>query len=129
MRNYSIINCYAAPNNTLIMSARKRTELTLRDKVRLIKASSGKSHRQLALESNDNDTSDSLSVIKKYTFHETMAAVSVIKDCTKDRCLLDDILHFMFNIEDKLQDSHVKIKSTGQQSSTNLSFQLQQAVL
>ena len=30
------------------MSARKRAELTLRDKVRLIKASAGKSYRQLA---------------------------------------------------------------------------------
>ena len=39
------------------MSARKRTELTLRDK-----ASAGKSHRQLGVESDDDDTSDSLSV-------------------------------------------------------------------
>ena len=57
----------------------------------------------------DDDTSDSLSVIKKYLLHETMAAVSVLKDFTTDRGL-DDILHSMFNIEDKLQDSHVKIK-------------------
>ena len=49
------------------MSARKHTELTPRDKVRLIKASSGKSHRQLAVETDDNDTSDSMSVIKKNT--------------------------------------------------------------
>ena len=41
-----------------------------------------------------------------------MAAVSVFKHFTADRCL-DDILHSMFNIEDKLQDSQVKIKSTG----------------
>ena len=53
-----------------------------------------------------------------------MAAVSVLKDFTADRCL-DDILHSMFNIEDKLQDSHVKIKSTGQQSSINSFLQLQ----
>ena len=33
-----------------------------------------------------------------------MAAVSVLEDFTADRCL-DDILHSMFNIEDKLQDS------------------------
>ena len=39
MRNHLIINFYAAHNNTLIMSARKRTELPLRDEVRLIKAS------------------------------------------------------------------------------------------
>ena len=52
-----------------------------------------KSHRQLAVESDDDDdTSDSLSVIKKYSFHETTAAVSVLKDFTADRCL-DDILH------------------------------------
>ena len=82
------------------MCARKRTELTLRDKVRLIKASS---HRQLAVETDDDDdTSDSLSVIKKYSFHETMAAVSVLKDFKADRCL-DDILHSMFNTEDKLR--------------------------
>ena len=38
VKNHSIINLYAAHtcNNTLIMSARKRTEHTLRDKVRLI---------------------------------------------------------------------------------------------
>ena len=47
------------------MSARKRTELTLRKKVRLIKASAGKSHRQLKTD-DDDDTSDILSVIKKY---------------------------------------------------------------
>ena len=87
------------------MSARKRTELTLRGEVRLIKASSGKSHRQLAVETDDDDdTSDSMSVIKKYSFHDTMAAVSVLKDFTADRCI-DDILHSMFNIEDRLQDS------------------------
>ena len=87
-------------NKTLIMSVRKRGELTLRDKVRLIKASAGKSHRQLAVESADDDTSDSLSVNKKYSVHETMASVSVLKDYTADRCP-DDILHSMFNIEDK----------------------------
>ena len=100
VKNHSIINFYAAHNNTLIMSARKRTELTLRDKVRLIKANSGKSHRQLAVKTDDDDdTSDSLSVIKKYSFHETMAAVSVLKDFTTDR-YLNDILHSIFNIED-----------------------------
>ena len=52
-----------------------------------------------------------------------MAAVSIFKDITADRCL-DDILHSMFNIEDKLQDFHVKIKSTGQQSSINSFLQL-----
>ena len=74
------------------MSAGKHTELTIRDKVR---------HCQLAVETDDDDTSDSLSVnkIKKYPFHETMAALSVLKDFTADRCL-DDILHSMFNIED-----------------------------
>ena len=36
-----------------------------------------------------------------------MAAVSVLKDFTADRGL-DDILHSMFNIEDKLQDYHVE---------------------
>ena len=41
-----------------------------------------------------------------------MAAVSFLKD----------ILHSMFNIEDKLQDSHVKIKSTGQQFYINSFF-------
>ena len=76
--------------------------------MRLIKTSAGKSHRQLAVESDD-DTSDSLSVIKKYSFHETMAAVSVLKYCTADRCL-DDTLHSMFIIEDELRDSHVKNK-------------------
>ena len=104
------------------MSARKRTQLTIRDKVRLIKASAGKFHRQLAVESDD--TSDSLSVIKKYLFHETMEAASVLKDIAAE-CCLDDILHSMFNIEDKLQDSHVTIKSTGQQSSINSFFKLQ----
>ena len=67
--------------------------------MRLIKASAGKSHRQ--------QLSDSLSVIKKYSFHETMAAVSVFKNFIANRGL-DGILHSMFNIEDKLQDSHVK---------------------
>ena len=84
------------------MSARKHTEFTIRDKVRLIKASSGKSHRQLAVESDDDDTSDSMSVIKKYSFHETMAAVSVLREFTADRNL-DDVRHSIFNIEDKLQ--------------------------
>ena len=121
VKNHSIINFYAAHNNTLIMCARKRTELTIRDKVGLIKASSGKSHRQLAVETDENDDDDTndsrpMSVIKKYSFHETMAAVSVHKDFTADRCL-DDILHSMFNI--------VKIKSTGQQSSINSFIQLQ----
>ena len=51
------------------MSARKRRELTLKDKVRLIKASSGKSHRQLAVDTDDDDdTSDSMSVIKNTHF-------------------------------------------------------------
>ena len=114
VKNHSIINYYAAHNNTSTMYACKRTELTLRDKVRLSKASSGKSHRQLAVETdNDDNTSDNMSVIEKYSFHETMAVVSVLKNFTADRCL-DDILHSMFNIEDKLQDSHAKIKSTGQ---------------
>ena len=40
-----------------------------------------------------------MSVIKKYSFHQTMPAVSVLKDFTDVRCL-DDILHSMFNIED-----------------------------
>ena len=53
-----------------------------------------------------------------------MAAVSVLKNFTADRGL-DDILHSMFNIADKLQDSHVKIKSAGQQSSINSFFKLQ----
>ena len=52
-----------------------------------------------------------------------MPAVSVLKDFTADRGL-DDILHYMFNIKDKLQDSHVKIKSAGQQSSINSFFKL-----
>ena len=92
VKNQSILNFYAADNNTVVMSARKRAELTLRDKVRLIKASSGKSHRHLAVETDDDDdTSDSMSVIKKYSFHETMAVVSVRKDFAADRCL-DDIL-------------------------------------
>ena len=34
--NLSLINFYAAHNNTLIMSAHKHTEPTIRDKVRLI---------------------------------------------------------------------------------------------
>ena len=43
------------------MSERKHIELTLRDKVRFINAPAGKSHRQLAVDNdNDNDTSDSL---------------------------------------------------------------------
>ena len=71
-----------------------------------------------------SSTSDSLSVIKKYSFHETMAAVSVLKDFTANRGL-DGILHSMFNIEDKLQDSHVKIESAGQQFSINSFFKLQ----
>ena len=45
-----------------------------------------------------------MSVIKKYSFHDTMDAVSVLEDFTADRCI-DDILHSMFNIEDILQDS------------------------
>ena len=53
-----------------------------------------------------------------------MAAVSVLKNFTADRGL-DDILHSMFNIAVKLQDSHVKIKSAGQQSSINSFFKLQ----
>ena len=53
-----------------------------------------------------------------------MAAVSVLKDFTADRCLYGT-LHFSFNIEDKLQDAHVKIKYTGQQSSISSFFQLQ----
>ena len=43
----------------------------IKDKVRLIKAISGKSHRQLALESDDeddDDTSDSMSVINNTPF-------------------------------------------------------------
>ena len=83
--------------------------------MRFIKASAGRSHRQLAVESDNDDTSASMSVTKKYPFRETMAAVYVLKDFTADRGL-DDILHSMFNIEDKLQDSHVKIEYTGQQS-------------
>ena len=67
---------------------------------------------------DDDDTSDSLPVIKKYSFHEAMAAVSVPQNFTADRGL-DGILHSMFNIEDKLQDYHVKIKSASQQSSIN----------
>ena len=49
VRNHSIINVYAAHNHTLIMSVRTRPELTLRDKVRFIKTSDDKSHRQLAV--------------------------------------------------------------------------------
>ena len=67
---------------------------------------------------DDDDTSDSLSVIKKYSFHEALAAVSVLKDITSDRGL-NNMLNSMFNIEDQLQDSHVKIKSAGQLSSIN----------
>ena len=37
-----------------------------------------------------------IQVIKKYSVHETTAAVSVLKDFTADRCL-DDILYFLFN--------------------------------
>ena len=75
--------------------------------------------------SDDDDAkSDSLPAIKKYSFHEAMAAVSVSKNFTADRGL-DDILRSMFNIEDKLLDSHVKIKSAGQQSSINSFFKLQ----
>ena len=83
--------------------------------MRLIKASAGKSHRRLAVEFDDDDTSDSLSMIKKYSFHETMAAVYVLKDFTANRGL-DDILYYryMFNIEYKLQEN-AKIKSTDQQ--------------
>ena len=64
---------------------------------------------------DDDDTTDSLPGIKKYSFHEAMTAVSVPQNFTTDRGL-DDILHSMFNIEDKSQDSHVKIKSASQQS-------------
>ena len=53
-----------------------------------------------------------------------MAAVSVLKNFTADRSL-DDILNSMFNIDDKLQDSHVKIKSAGQQSSISSFFKPQ----
>ena len=53
-----------------------------------------------------------------------MAAVSVLKDFTANRGL-NGMLHSMFNIENKLQDSHVKIESTGQQISINLFFKLQ----
>ena len=73
---------------------------------------------------DDDDTSDSLPVIKKYSFHEAMTAVSVHKNFTAD-CGLDDILYSMFNIEDKLHDSPVKIKSAGQQTSINSFFKLQ----
>ena len=73
---------------------------------------------------DDDATSGSLPAIIKYSFHEAMAAVSIPKNFTADRGL-DDILHSMFNIEDKLQDSHVKIKSAGQQSSINSFFKLQ----
>ena len=52
-----------------------------------------------------------------------MAAASVLKDFTANRGL-DDILHSMFNIEDKLQDSNVKLKSTGQQSFIKSFFKL-----
>ena len=55
--------------------------------MRLIKASAAKSHRQLAVESDDDDTSDSVSVVKKYSFHETMAAFFVLKDFSADRGL------------------------------------------
>ena len=89
-----------------MMYARKRTELSLQDKVRLIKTSASKSHCQLAVASDDDDTGDSLSVIKKYSFHETMAAVSVLKDFTADRCL-DDILRSILRINYK---TRVKIK-------------------
>ena len=71
-----------------------------------------------------SSASESLSVIKKYSFHETMAVVSVLKDFTANHGL-DDILHSMFNIEDNLQDSHVKIESTDQQFSINSFFKLQ----
>ena len=50
---------------------------------------------------SDDDTSDSMSVIKKYSFHEAMAAVSVLKDFTANRGL-NYILNSMFNIEDKI---------------------------
>ena len=53
-----------------------------------------------------------------------MAADSVLKDFTANRGL-DSILHSMFNIEDKLQDSHVKIEFTGQQISINSFCKLQ----
>ena len=48
------------------MSSLKRTELTLGDNIR-DKGSAGKSHHQLAVETDDDDddTSDSMSVIKK----------------------------------------------------------------
>ena len=90
------------------MSARKHTYLTLRDKVRLIKA----------VESDDDDTSDSLSVIKKYSFRETMITVSVFKNFTADRGL-DDILHSICSILWINYKTHVIMKSTGQQSSIN----------
>ena len=47
--------------------------------------SASKSHCQLAVEYDDDATSDSLSVIKKYSFHQTTAAVSVLKDFIADR--------------------------------------------
>ena len=57
-----------------------------------------------------------------------MAAVSVLEDFTAILGL-NGILHFMLNIEDKLQDSDVKIEFTGQQFSINSFFKLQLAVL
>ena len=53
-----------------------------------------------------------------------MAAVTILKDSTANHGL-DGILHSMFNIEDKLEDFHVKIESTDQQFSINLFFKLQ----
>ena len=53
-----------------------------------------------------------------------MAAISALIDFTAD-CGLDDILNSIFNIEDKLHNSHVKIKSAGQQYAINLFFKLQ----
>ena len=51
-----------------------------------------------------------------------MAPVSVLKDFTANHGL-DGTLHSMFNIEDKLQHSHVKKESTAQQFSINSFFQ------
>ena len=53
-----------------------------------------------------------------------MAAVTILKDSTANRGL-DGILHSMFNIDYKLEDSHLKIESTDQQFFINLFFKLQ----